>query len=67
MVRGLILEILMIFMMHQILFLLLKKAGFKIACIEEIALNNNWINHKQIKMPSFSNCDYSKYLKSLIN
>ena len=46
-----------------------KRQGLKIACIEEIALNNNWINHKQIKnaISFYGNCDYSKYLKSLIN
>ena len=45
------------------------RQGLKIACIEEIALNNNWINHKQIKnaISFYGNCDYSKYLKSLIN
>ena len=42
--------------------------GFKIACLEEISLNNNWINknkiHESIKF--YGNCDYSKYLKKLI-
>ena len=37
----------MIFMMLQILFLQLKiDKGLKIACLEEIALNNKWINKK---------------------
>jgi glucose-1-phosphate thymidylyltransferase len=45
------------------------RQGLKIACLEEIALNNNWINHKHLKdaMKFYGNCDYSKYLKSLIN
>ena len=45
------------------------RQGLKIACIEEIALSNNWINYKQIKnaISFYGNCDYSKYLKSLIN
>ena len=45
------------------------RQGLKIACLEEIALNNNWINHKDIKnaIIFYGNCDYSKYLKSLIN
>ena len=44
------------------------RQGFKIACLEEISFNNNWIKVSQIKkMVSFyGNCDYSKYLKSLI-
>jgi glucose-1-phosphate thymidylyltransferase len=42
--------------------------GLKIACIEEIALNNNWINKKQIKeaMKFYGNSEYSKYLNKLI-
>ena len=42
--------------------------GLKIACIEEIALNNHWINKKQIKesIKFYGNCDYSKYLARLI-
>ncbi len=44
------------------------RQGFKIACLEEIALNNKWISKKQIfKAISFyGNCDYSNYLKRLI-
>ena len=45
------------------------RQGLKIACLEEIALNNNWIKAKQLKdsIKFYGNCDYSKYLKSLIN
>ena len=44
------------------------RQGLKIACLEEIALNNNWITNKQLKdsINFYGNCDYSKYLKSLI-
>ena len=44
------------------------RQGFKIACLEEIALNNKWIKKIDlIKQISFyGNCDYSKYLKNLI-
>jgi glucose-1-phosphate thymidylyltransferase len=44
------------------------RQGLKIACIEEIALNNNWINKKDIKqsIKFYGNCDYSKYLAKLI-
>jgi glucose-1-phosphate thymidylyltransferase len=44
------------------------RQGLKIACLEEIALNNNWINKKEIKnsINFYGNCDYSKYLRSLI-
>ncbi|MDA7561966.1 sugar phosphate nucleotidyltransferase [Candidatus Pelagibacter sp.] len=44
------------------------RQGFKIACIEEIALNNKWISKKEItnSIKFYGNCNYSKYLKSLI-
>ena len=44
------------------------RQGFKIACIEEISLNNKWINKKEVKnqIIFYGNCDYSKYLKKLI-
>ena len=44
------------------------RQGFKIACLEEISLNNNWVDFKKIKKQiSFSgNCAYSQYLKNLI-
>ena len=45
------------------------RQGLKIACLEEIALNNKWIGHKEIKnsINFYGNCDYSKYLKALIS
>ena len=45
------------------------RQGLKIACLEEIAIKNNWIKIKQLKdsIKFYGNCDYSKYLKSLIN
>jgi len=44
------------------------RQGFKIACLEEIALNNKWISKKIIKasIKFYGNCDYSKYLSKLI-
>ena len=44
------------------------RQGFKIACLEEIALNNKWINKKNIKnsIKFYGNCDYSNYLKKLL-
>ena len=44
------------------------RQGFKIACLEEIALGNKWIGKKEIKsaIGFYGNCDYSKYLKKLI-
>jgi len=44
------------------------RQGVKIACLEEIALNNKWINKKHIKksIKFYGNCDYSKYLSKLI-
>ncbi len=45
------------------------RQGLKIACLEEIALNNKWIDKKDIKksLDFYGKCDYSKYLKSLIS
>ncbi len=45
-----------------------KRQGLKIACIEEIALYNKWINKNNIKnsIKFYGNCEYSKYLKKLI-
>jgi glucose-1-phosphate thymidylyltransferase len=44
------------------------RQGLKIACIEEIALNNKWISKsivkKQIKF--YGNCNYSEYLKKIL-
>ena len=44
------------------------RQGLKIACIEEIALKNNWINEAHIKksISFYGNCSYSKYLHSLL-
>ena len=44
------------------------RQGVKIACLEEIAFNNKWINKYHIKksIKFYGNCDYSKYLKKLI-
>jgi len=45
------------------------RQGLKIACLEEIALYNKWVTPKDIKnaILFYGNCDYSNYLKSLIN
>ncbi len=44
------------------------RQGFKIACLEEIALNNKWITKKNIisAIKFYGNCSYSNYLKKLI-
>ena len=44
------------------------RQGLKIACIEEIALNNKWINKSHIKksIKFYGKCDYSSYLSKLI-
>ena len=44
------------------------RQGVKIACLEEISLNNKWIDKKQIKksIKFYGNCNYSKYLSNLI-
>ena len=44
------------------------RQGLKIACLEEIALNNKWISkstiQKQIKF--YGKCNYSEYLKKIL-
>ena len=44
------------------------RQGLKVACLEEIALNNKWIEKKDINesIKFYGNSDYSKYLKKLI-
>ena len=44
------------------------RQGFKIACLEEIALRNNWIKKKDIlnSIKFYGKCNYSKYLSNLI-
>ena len=44
------------------------RQGLKIACLEEIALLNRWINKKQIvsAIKFYGKCEYSNYLSKLI-
>ena len=44
------------------------RQGFKIACLEEIALNNGWITKKQIlkSIEFYGKCEYSNYLRKFI-
>ena len=44
------------------------RQGLKIACLEEIALSNGWINKKKIKLAIkfYGKCEYSNYLWKLI-
>ena len=45
------------------------RQGLKIGCIEEIAFNNEWIKKKDVikAIKFYGNCEYSKYLNSIIN
>ena len=44
------------------------RQGLKIACLEEIAFNNHWINKKNIQnaIKFYGKCNYSHYLSTLI-
>ena len=44
------------------------RQGLKIACLEEIAFNYGWIKKKDIleSIKFYGNCDYSKYLRSIL-
>lgn len=46
-----------------------RRQGFKIACPEEIAFNQGYIDEEQLKRQAYPirNCDYGKYLLSLIS
>ena len=45
-----------------------KRQGLKIACLEEIAFNNKWIQKKNIveAIKFYGKCNYSNYLSALI-
>jgi len=45
------------------------RQGLKIACLEEISFNNNWISKQKVRkaIKFYGKCNYSKYLLSLIN
>ena len=45
------------------------RQGVKVACLEEIALLNRWIGKKEIlnQIKFYGNCEYSNYLRGLIN
>jgi glucose-1-phosphate thymidylyltransferase len=45
------------------------RQGLKIACLEEISLNNKWIAKKEVlkSIEFYGKCSYSTYLSKLIN
>ena len=45
------------------------RQGLKIACLEEIALNNGWIKNRELlkAIKFYGKCNYSNYLKNLKN
>lgn len=46
-----------------------KRQGYKVACLEEISLNNGWLSKEQVLSigRSMSKNDYGQYLISLVN
>ncbi len=46
-----------------------KRQGYKVACLEEIALNNGWLSAEQVLAigQSMAKNDYGQYLISLVN
>lgn len=46
-----------------------QRQGYKVACLEEIALNNGWLSNENLKeiINTFKECEYKKYLLSLID
>jgi len=52
----------------QLMQIIEKRIGYKIGCIEEIALRNNWINKMHLKkiFKKYINSEYGSYLKRLI-
>lgn len=45
-----------------------KRQRFKISCLEEISLNNNWLNKQKLKknINKIKNCDYKNYIKKIL-
>ena len=45
------------------------RQGFKIACLEEISFKKKWITKRHVResIKFYGNCEYSNYLKKLIN
>ena len=45
-----------------------KRQGLKIACLEEISLNNKWITKRELKkrISIFKNSEYGEYLKKIL-
>ena len=46
-----------------------KVQGIKIACLEEISFLKKWISKDKVKqnIKFYGNCEYSSYLKKIIN
>ena len=44
------------------------RQGLKIACLEEIAMNNKWINKKNVMnaIKFYGKCNYSQYLSTFV-
>ena len=45
-----------------------QRQGFRIACLEEIALNKKWITNKKYKqiILKYNNTEYGRYLNMII-
>ena len=52
----------------QLIQIIEKRIGYKIGCIEEVALHNHWINKTNLKkiVKKYINSEYGNYLKKLI-
>jgi len=52
----------------QLMQIIEKRIGYKIGCIEEVALHNDWINKEDLKkiIKKYINSEYGNYLKRLI-
>jgi len=52
----------------QLMQIIEKRIGYKIGCIEEVALQNNWINKNDLMktIKKYNNSEYGNYLKKLI-
>ena len=46
-----------------------ERQGLKIACLEEIALENGWIDHAQVEQTAtaMGKSNYAEYLRFLLN
>ena len=57
-----------LFKASQFVQMIEERQGLKVACLEEISLNNGWISEETIykRILEYKNSDYGRYLSKLL-